>query len=150
MNLHVVQFFAVVLTALALIPAGAHLIELPNKIDMSRDAYFAVQGVYSGWAWFGIVDFAALVMNAALALKLYRQRPAFSFALAAALSFVLFFIIFFTWTFPANQATINWTTMPENWSDLRLQWEYSHAVNALVMLVAFCSVTLSVLTTHKN
>jgi hypothetical protein len=150
MSLRVIQFLAVVLTALALIPAGAHLFELLNKIGLPRDAYFTVQGVYAGWAWFGIVDFAALIMSAVMALKLRRQPLSFSFALAAALCFVLFFAIFFIWTFPANQTTANWTTMPDNWSDLRRQWEYSHAVNAFVMLVAFCSVVLSVLTAHKN
>jgi len=34
MSLRVIQFLAVILTALALIPAGAHLFELPNKIDL--------------------------------------------------------------------------------------------------------------------
>jgi hypothetical protein len=29
---------------------------------------------------------------------------------------------------------------------LRRQWEYSHAVNAVIPFVALCSVTLSVLT----
>ena len=150
MSLRVVQFLAVVLTALALVPAGAHLFELPNKIDLSRDAYFTIQGVYAGWAWLGIVDFAALIMNAVMAVRLRRQPLAFSFALATTLCFVVFFVIFFIWTFPANQATSNWTTIPEGWSDLRRQWEYSHAVNALVMLVALCSATLSALTADKD
>jgi hypothetical protein len=48
MNLRVVQFRAVVLTALAVVPAGAHLFELPNKINLPRDAYLTVQGVYAG------------------------------------------------------------------------------------------------------
>jgi hypothetical protein len=85
-----------------------------------------------------------------LAVRLRRQRWAFSFAVTAALCFVLFFAIFFTWTFPANQATANWTTLPENWSALRRQWEYSHAVNALVMLVALCSITLAVITARSD
>jgi hypothetical protein len=150
MSLRVIQFLAVVLTALALIPAGAHLFELPNKIDLPQDAYFTVQGVYAGWAWFGVIDFAALIMNAVMAVKLRRRPLAFTFALTAALCFVLFFAIFFIWTFPANQATANWTTMPDNWSDLRRQWEYSHAVNAVVMLAALCLATLAGLTTHKD
>ncbi|WP_134500369.1 DUF1772 domain-containing protein [Microvirga pakistanensis] len=150
MSLRMIQFLAVVSTALALIPAGAHLFELPNKIDLPREPYLTVQGVYAGWAWFGVVDFAALILNAVMAVKLRRQPLAFSFALAAALCFVLFFVIFFIWTFPANQATANWTTVPDNWNELRRQWEYSHAVNALVMLAALCSVTLSVLATHKD
>jgi hypothetical protein len=146
----VIQFLTVVSTALALISAGAHLFELPNKIDLSRDAYQSVQGVYVGWAWFGIVDLAALIMNVVLAIKLRRQRLAFSFAVTAALCFVVFFAIFFTWTFPANQATANWTTMPDNWSELRQEWEYSHAVNAVVMLVALYSVMLSVITARQD
>jgi hypothetical protein len=32
---------------------------------------------------------------------------------------------------------------------LRAQWEYSHAVNALVMFASFSMVTLSVLTTRR-
>ena len=148
--MRVIQFLAVLLTTLALIPAGAHLFELPNKMDLPRDAYLTVQGVYSGWALFGIVDLAALVMNVVLAIKLRRQRPAVYFAGIAALCFVAFFAIFFTWTFPANQVTVNWTTMPDNWSELRQEWEYSHAMNAVVMLIALCSVTLSVITAKQD
>jgi hypothetical protein len=150
MNLRVVQFLAVMPTALALIPAGAHLFELPNKIDLPRDAYLVVHGVYAGWAWFGIVDLAALVMNVALAVRLRRQRPAVYFAAGAALCFVVFLAIFFTWTFPANQATANWTTLPDNWNGLRQEWEYSHAVNTAVMLIALCSVTLAVITAKHD
>jgi hypothetical protein len=46
MSLRVIQFLAVLVTALALIPAGAHLSELSSKIVLPRDAYFTVQGVY--------------------------------------------------------------------------------------------------------
>ena len=38
--------------------------------------------------------------------------------------------------FPANQATANWTQTPENWEALRRQWEYGHAVTALLVFVA--------------
>jgi hypothetical protein len=89
MALRMVQFLAIVLTALALVPAGAHLFELPNKIDLPRDAYLTVQGIYAGWAWFGIIDLGALVMNVVLAIKLRRQRLARYFAGTAALCFVI-------------------------------------------------------------
>jgi len=147
MSLRVIQFLAVLLTALALIPAGAHLFVLPNKIDLPRDAYLAVQGIYAGWAWFGIIDLAGLVLNVILAIRLRRQRPAFHFAMIAALCFVVFFAIFFTWTFPANQVNANWTSLPDDWSR---EWEYSHAVNAVAMLIAFCSVTLSAITARPD
>jgi hypothetical protein len=140
------QFAAILLTALALVPAGAHFFALPNKIGMARDAYFTAQQIYAGWALFGIVLFGALVANLALSIRLRGQRPAFFLALFGAIAFVVVLAIFFTWTFPANQATANWTSQPENWELLRRQWEYSHAVNAIVTFLALCAVTLAALT----
>ena len=57
MAARLVQFLAILLTALALVPAGAHLAELPNKIGLDQEAYFIVQNIYAGWALFGIVLF---------------------------------------------------------------------------------------------
>jgi hypothetical protein len=91
-----------------------------------------------------------LVMNMVLTIKLRRQRPAVYFAGTATLCFVIFFAIFFIWTFPANQATSNWTTMPDNWRELRQAWEFSHAVNAIVMLIALSAVMLSVITVKQD
>jgi hypothetical protein len=68
----------------------------------------------------------------------------------AALCLVAFFTIFFTWTFPANQATANWTVLPDDRSRLRATWEHSHAANAVVMLIAFCSMTLAVITARQG
>src|SRR5215468_3043173 len=97
-----VRFLAVILTALALIPAGAHLFELPNKINLAQDQYFTVQNIYRGWALF-----AAVLFTLVLAIMLRGERLAFWLALAAFLCMAATVAIFFTWTFPANQATNN-------------------------------------------
>jgi uncharacterized membrane protein len=144
--LRVAQFLAVVLTALALVPAGAHLFALPNKIFLSQEQYFVVQGIYRGWALFGVVLIGALVVNLVLALMLRRRRGPFWLALAAFICVAGSLAVFFTWTYPANQATSNWTFAPENWRELRTQWEYAHAAGAVLTLIALCCVTLSVLT----
>jgi hypothetical protein len=106
---------AVLLTALALVPVGAHLFELPHKIGLPKQEYFVVQEVYRGWALFGPVLIAAFVINLLLGAALWRrgQRawPAFFGGLLVALTLA----IFFAWTYPANQATRNLTTMPANW-----------------------------------
>jgi hypothetical protein len=145
MGLRVTQFLAIVLTALALVPAGAHLFELPNKIGLAEDAYFVVQNIYRGWALFGIVLFGALAANLALAIMVRRQRAPFRLAFAAFLLVAATLVIFFTWTYPANQATSNWTVVPANWQELRTQWEYAHATNAVLTFMALCAVTWSVL-----
>ncbi len=148
MALKAVQFLALVFTALALVPAGAHLFALPNKIGLAHEQYFIVQNIYRGWALFGIVLIGALIASLVLAVMLRGRGAPFVLALLAFLCIAATLAVFFIWTYPANQATDNWTTIPANWQQLRRQWEYSHAANAFVTLVAFCSVTLSVLTTR--
>jgi hypothetical protein len=142
------RFAAILLTAVALIPTAAHLFELPNKIALSRDAYFTVQGIYRGWALFGCVLCGALIANLALALSLRIQRSSFLLALAAGILIAATLGIFFLCTYPANQATANWTTAPTNWVALRQEWEYSHAANALLTLVALCCSILASLTSR--
>ncbi len=148
MGRRVAQFLAIVLTALALVPAGAHLFELPNKIGLAEDAYFVVQNIYRGWALFGIVLFGALAVNLALAIMVRRQRAPFWLALVGFLLVAATLVTFFTWTYPANQATSNWTVVPANWQELRLQWEYAHATNAVLTFLALRAVTWSALLTR--
>jgi hypothetical protein len=145
MGLPTLRFLAVVLTALALVPAGAHLFELPNKIGLDQEPYFIVQGIYRGWALFGIVLLGALVADLALAIGVRRARTPFRLALLAFLLVAATLAIFFTWTYPANQATSNWTVVPENWRALRTQWEYAHATNAVLTFLALCAVTSAAL-----
>jgi hypothetical protein len=148
MALKATQFLAIVLTALALVPAGAHLFELPNKIGLGQQAYFIVQGIYRGWALFGIVLFAALAANLALTVMLRHRRCSFWLALAAFVLVAATLVVFFTWTYPANQATSDWTMAPANWRDLRRQWEYAHALNALLTFAALCAAALATLTSR--
>jgi hypothetical protein len=145
--LKVVQFAAVTLNALALVPGGAHAFVLLNKIDLGAEQYFIVQNIYRGWALLGIVLLGALLANLVLAVMLLRRGgAAFALASLAFCCIAVTLVVFFVWTYPSNQATGNWTTIPDNWEQLRRQWEYSHAVNAVIPFVALCSVTLSVLT----
>jgi hypothetical protein len=132
---------AIILTGLALVPGGAHLFALPNKIGLDTDAYFIAQGIYRGWALLGIVLFGALIADGALAVALRGRGAAFVLAVLATVAVALTLVIFFRWTYPANVATANWTVVPADWRELRTQWEYSHAVNALITFCAFCCVS---------
>jgi hypothetical protein len=143
------QFVAMVLTALALVPGGAHLFTLPNKIYLGESDYFITKSVYRGWALLGIVLIGAAIANFALALLIRAQRAPSIFALIGGLCLVATLVIFFAFTFPANQATNNWTQIPPDWEQLRWRWELSHAVNAMITFIAFCSLTTSLLLTRK-
>src|ERR1700730_10076429 len=140
MALRLIQFLAIILTALALVPSGTHLAALPNKLAMAQAAYFISQQIYAGWALFGIVLFGALAANLAHTIVLRRLGRSFGYALASFLLIVANLGIFFVWTFPANQATNNWTVVPKNWNKLRIRWEYSHAANTMVTFAALVCV----------
>lgn len=135
---NIVFFVALLASALALGPALAHVMELPNKIDLPRDEYFTVQKVYRGWSqigWVLIVQVAALV---AAALQERSDRRVMVLTLLALACVVAAQGLFWTFTSPANVATANWTVMPDDWERLRVRWEFSHAAGALLQLLGFC------------
>lgn len=147
--MRIAQFFALVFTALALVPVGAHLAALPNKIGMNEASYFIAQRIYDGWAWLGVVLIGAIVADAAAAIASRGQMAPFVLAALASLMMLGTLAIFFAFTFPANQATANWTTVPDDWQYLRRQWELSHAVNAVITFAAFCCMALSVVLSRR-
>ncbi len=140
-----VQVCSLLLTALVMAAGLAHLLALPNKIDLPAQAYLTVQQIYRGWNLLGIAFVAALVATAGLAV-LSRHRPrTFSLVLAAALCLAASLTVFFLFTFPANRQTANWTILPDHWQALRQQWEYSHAAGAALDMAAFVLLVFSLL-----
>ena len=147
--MRIAQFFALVLTALALIPVGAHIFAFPNKIGMSEANYFVAKRIYDGWALLGVAMIGAILADAVAAITTRAQMAPFVFAAFAALLMLATLAIFFVFTFPANQATANWTSVPDDWQYLRRQWELSHAVNAVITFAAFCCISLSVILSRR-
>jgi hypothetical protein len=143
------QFMALTLSTIALAPAGAHLFSLPNKIHMAQHDYFIVQTIYNGWAILGVVLIGNLITLAGLAIVQRAHTVPFVMVLISLGCQLITLAIFFAFVFPANQATSNWTEIPANWESLRWQWEYGHAVGALIAFAGFCTLAFSVLSTRR-
>ena len=139
------RFVSLLFATLALTSLFAHLLELPNKIGLSREEYLTVQQIYRGWWLTGVFVFGALLSTATLAILVRKQRKVFVLTLIALLCIVGTQVVFWTFTFPANQITNNWTVLPENWQELRKQWEYSHATSVVLNFIAVITLILSVL-----
>jgi len=150
MWLNIMRFSSLLFTALALSAGSAHLFELPNKINLSGDEYLTVQQIYSGWSLLGIVVFGALLSTLILTILVRKQKRAFVLTFIALVCIVGTQIIFWIYTYPVNQQTNNWTILPVNWIELRMQWEYSHAVSAALDFIALLTLILSVLPKHKE
>ena len=144
----IVSFVALLLTAIALIPAGAHVFEMSAKMKLGRDAYFVVQGLYRGWAFFGIAivgSLLACLVRVALPGS-HRERL---LSLFAALMIAISLVIFFSFVYPANQATKDWTAISANWKNLRYQWEWGHLAAAACTLGAFVTLAWAAVTKEK-
>jgi hypothetical protein len=144
MSLKTLRFMSLLFVALALAPSMAHLLELPHKINLPAAEYLTVQQIYGGWALLGIVVVGALLSTLALAVveKMHSMRVGPT--LFALLCIVGTQVAYWTFTYPANVATQNWTMLPENWMTLRTQWEYSHAVSAILNLLALVALLIDV------
>ena len=73
---------------------------------------------------------------------LYGRGLHFALGCTAFLLMTATLVVFFVGAFPANQATQNWTVMPSDWEELRLQWEYGHSISAGLTFLAFLVLAL--------
>src|SRR5262249_41852617 len=116
---------SVCLGGIILVPSGAHLLEMPRKLLMSREAFFSAQQMYLGWALFGIPITLKVVIDAVLGVSLWRISPASArAALVSAILIAAGLAVFFVWVQPANTATANWSMQPSDWTALRTKWEW--------------------------
>src|SRR5687767_14676805 len=104
------QLLSLFFVGLALIPAGAHLSELPNKLWLSDADYLRVQQIYRGWWLFAFAVMPAVLLTLLHALALRQRMARFLPALGAFGCMLASQVIFWIWTYPANRATLSWTT----------------------------------------
>lgn len=136
---------AVLTVAICLVPEGAHLFEMFSKLGLPPGQYMTVQKIYDGWALFGVVIVLALLSTLGLAIAAWRRRVARYFSLASFAAVLGTQVIFWYFIYPMNALTRNWTKMPDDLEVVRRQWEYGHAVNAVLALLALIMIVAAVL-----
>jgi hypothetical protein len=150
MLLKFLSLIAVVSVAICLVPVGAHFFELANKMSMSQPEYMAVQKIYAGWSFFGIAVVAALLLTLTHTFMMRGDRAAFFLSLVAFLCLAATQGVFWVFTYPVNVASNNWTVTPADFEAARRQWEYSHAISAVLTFVALVAITASVVSCKRK
>jgi len=145
MWLNILRFNSLLFTAIALGAGLAHLLEMSNKMKLSDSDYLTVQQIYRGWSLLGIVAVISLLSTLMLTIALYKQEKEFALLLMALVCIIATLLIFRIFTYPVNQQTKNWTVLPVNWLVLRKRWEFSHAISAVLNLIALVFLILSVM-----
>ena len=69
-----IRFTAILFAVITLSALMAHLLELRVKINLSKEDYQIVQGIYSGWQWLGIFEIGAIIL---LVRELVCKEPDF-------------------------------------------------------------------------
>lgn len=103
---------------------------------LSPEEYIVAQRAYDAWALFGIAIFGALISTLWHAYVMRGNGAAVLLSLASFLLLCGTQIVFWIYTYPTNVATRNWTSMPDQFEAVRRQWEYSHAVSAVLAFAA--------------
>ena len=139
------DFASIFFVVLVVVPSGAHLLELHNKLRLSPDEYMIAQRSYEGW-WLigGVIPVAIALVAAQVAVRL-RRRESIGCSLVSLLCLLAAHALFWTFTFPANQVTLNWTAKPADFERVRAQWEWSHGTGALLNLTGFAALLFAVL-----
>jgi hypothetical protein len=162
----VLQIVSVVLSVFALVPALAHALELPGKLRLTKDAYFAVQPIYyPGFTILGFSEPVAIVAAIALLILVPVGTTDFWLTLAALLALVSMHAVYWLFTHPLNNFWLEGKQLSGlgysffslgsagrrggrkkssgDWTALRDRWEYSHVARALLAGVSFFALLVA-------
>jgi hypothetical protein len=161
----ILQVLTVLLVAVAMALALAHALELPGKMRLSKDAYYAMQPIYyPGFTIGGLAEPAGLILTIILLFFTPLGTADFWLTLAALLGLIGMQATYWLLTHPVNKFWLEGQKLsglgsgffsfganrsqPRNkpgsadWTDLRDRWEYSHVARAGL---AFASLTALVI-----
>ncbi|MFU0505960.1 anthrone oxygenase family protein [Pseudaminobacter sp. NGMCC 1.201702] len=154
------QTLNLLLVALFMVTTLAHALEMPGKMRLSKDIYFAAQRIYyPGFTIAGIAEPVAMLTLLAQAYLL-QETPVFWPSLAALFALIVAHAIYWVVTHPVNKfwleeanlsragQTFFETASPAtgdgiDWQQMRSRWEYSHVARAVLAVFAFLILALT-------
>jgi uncharacterized membrane protein len=143
------RFLTIMLTALSMSAAFAHLLEMPGKLKYDGAMWLnLLQTLYPTFGKVsGICEIGAVVAALVLVISVRKHFKVFRWALLGASCLVVTHAIFWIWVAPVNAALVPLTpaTLPANWEQLRDQWEFGHASRAVLQIVALAAFVIFIL-----
>lgn len=153
------QIASLLLVSVAMALALAHALELPGKMRLDRETYFAVQRIYyPGFTFGGAAEPLGIITLIALLVFAAPAGSRFWWAAGALGGLIAMQAIYWLVTHPVNSV---WTQgvdmsgigqsffatfggdMSGDWRRLRDVWEYSHVARAVFGLLALVCVSLA-------
>lgn len=145
------RFMTLMLATFSLSLSMTHLLEMPQRMQFDQQLWVRVtvfENVYKLFGSVGAVfEIAAILTAMVLAFLLHRRGSTFYWTLGGAIFLVLAFVSWIIFVAPMNAEFAKWLTnpVPTDWTRYRDQWEYAHAVNALIKIIGLSLLVVSVL-----
>jgi hypothetical protein len=167
---NVLKVLTLIVITVAFALALAHALELPGKVRLSREAYFAVQPIYYPGFTIGggIGEVGGMILTIILLILTPAGSGSFWLMLVALLGLVgmqaTYWVLthavnrvwlkgeklsgfgsgFFTVGAKSRQGRREHTPEPD-WTELRDRWEYSHVIRAGFAFVSFLAMIITLL-----
>jgi Anthrone oxygenase len=162
----VLQVLTVVLVAVAM--ALAHALELPGKMRLDKETYYAMQSIYyPGFTIGGGIGEASGTLATIVLLFLTPSGSAdFWLTLVALLGLIGMQAVYWLFTHPVNKfwlegerldrfssgffsfgahrSQLENATRPPDWTQLRDRWEYAHVARAGLALLSLIALVIAI------
>ena len=143
LHINILRLLAFILAGLAVIRPMMDLVALPSVINLTKDDYAAVQYANQSWAWLELIRLASFFSIVGLFFFEREHNQVIWPIRGAFISQLLILILYVAFTLPINITTFHWTFFPDNnWAWLRIEWEYAHALSAIIGGISFVLVFL--------
>jgi hypothetical protein len=160
------QVVTTILIMVALALALAHALELPGKMRLNKDAYFAVQPIYYPGFTIGggIGEAGGTILTILLLIFTPLGSGSFWLTVVALLGLIGMQAAYWVLTHPVNRVWLKGEKLsgfssgffsfgtkqqkePREpaWTELRDRWEYSHVVRAGFAFVSFVAILIALL-----
>jgi ketosteroid isomerase-like protein len=157
----ILKLASLLLVVATVIPSVAHALELPGKLRLTREQYFAVQPIYyPGFTAIGAAEpLSVLVLAALLALTSSGTRVFWLIA-GAMLASILTHALYWALTAPENKVWLRDEALSNSaqrlfesarslnesdWTIFRDRWERSHLYRAAASVVGFILLAVALL-----
>jgi len=125
--LDVVQLLTVALIAIALAPTLGSALSLAGRLQLQPADYLAVQRLGHSALVVGTLGGLALLISALHTFLVRETSAAFAWSIVAVCGLAAAQIVFWSVAFPIILVTQDWSVVPDDFNDLRRQWEYALA-----------------------
>jgi hypothetical protein len=169
--LDILQVFTVLLVAVAMALALAHALELPGKMRLTKDVYYAMQPIYyPGFTIGGFAEPAGLILTIILLFFIPFGTPDFWLTVVAVLGLIGMQATYWLFTHPVNKFWLQGQKLSGlglgffsfganrsralnksravDWTDLRNRWEYSHVARAGLAFASLTTLVIAISNGH--